>query len=145
MNDDVFSAFEVVAGLDAKRRSLPPSRRRSAAPVSELSVRDAVMREIAIRGGHGIVKHMTGAGTRGTPDVLACVAGRMLVVECKRVGHVPTAAQLGQLRKWQDAGALACWVQNVGHLRQVLEHLGNPSWYNDFDHPGDGRDADAPW
>jgi hypothetical protein len=143
--NDAFAAFEVVEELDAPRDRLPPSRRREAPPVSEDSVRAGVMALYELRGGYAIVKHQTGLAVRGTPDVIGCIEGRCVVVECKRVGYVPTAAQHGQLRKWQVAGALACWVQSVEHFEQALTHLHDPSWVNDFAHPGDGRDADAAW
>lgn len=145
MGSEAFAAFEVVEGLDAARKRLPPSKRREPAPPSETSVRDGVVALYELRGGFGLVKHMTGFGVRGTPDVMGCIQGRCVVVECKRVGYVPTAAQLGQLRRWQRAGALACWVQSVEHFEQVLTHLNDPEWVNDFAHPGDGRDADAAW
>jgi hypothetical protein len=145
MPSDAFAAFEVVEGLDAPRRKLPQSRRREAAPVSETSVRSGVVAHFELVGGVVIVKHQTELAVRGTPDLLGCINGRCVVVECKRVGYVPTAAQLGQLRRWQRAGALACWVQSVEHFQQVLTHLHDPEWVNDFAHPGDGRDADAAW
>ncbi|HEV7447740.1 MAG TPA: hypothetical protein VGO18_34560 [Steroidobacteraceae bacterium] len=138
-------AFTVLAGLDQERAPRPASRRRTARPVTEAAVKDAVLRQIALRGGYAIAKHMTGAGTRGTPDVLACIEGRFVAIEVKRPGNIPEPAQLGQLRKWQAAGALACWVQGVEQLNEVLEHLHDGNWHNDFTHPGDGRHASDPW
>jgi hypothetical protein len=137
-------AFEV-ADLDAPPRALPQSRRRAAPETSEASIREAGIKVILAAGGYGVVKHQTGDGVRGTPDWIGAVAGRAVVVEFKRPGYSPTPAQLGQLRKWQRAGALAGWADSVEHVRQLLDHLGEPGWLNNFKHPGDGRDADDPW
>lgn len=139
------AGFTVVDGLDAERVARPPSRTRKARPVSEASVKDRVLAKIALLGGYGIAKHMTSAGKRGTPDVLACLNGRMLVIEVKTVGNVPTPAQLGELRRWQEAGALACWVQEPAHLDHALEHLTDRDWRNNFEYPGDGRQSRDPW
>jgi hypothetical protein len=140
-----FSGFTVVAELDAQRVPVTKSRARKARPPSETSVKDAVMSKIRLAKGYCIAKHMTGAGKRGTPDVLACVQGRMVVVECKTGDYEPTPAQLGELRRWQDAGALAGYVRTVAELEQLLSHLQEPGWRNDFEHPGDGRSKGDPW
>lgn len=144
---DVVAALglQVDESLDAPRKHRPPSRRRKARPRTETEVRTDCANEIRARGGNCIVKHQTMYGTKGTPDLIGCIpltmlGGRMLVVECKRSdADPPDPAQLGRLRKWQEAGALACWVRSVEHLRQVLDHLDDPEWRNDFAAPGDGR------
>jgi hypothetical protein len=147
MGDVVSGVFTVVAELDEKRRALPASKRRSARPVTEDAVKASVLNKIKThpRGGYAICKHQTGTGERGTPDVLACMGGRMVVVEVKRSGNIPEPKQLGELRRWQLAGALACWVDDAAQLDDVFEHLDELNWRNDFAHPGDGRHANAPW
>lgn len=145
MNDGVPGAFEVLAALDEPHKARPPSRRRSARPVTEKAVRDAVLARIALRGGYAIVKHQTGLSRRGTPDVLACVRGRFVALEIKRPGNIPEPDQVGELRRWQAAGALAGWVHGVEQLDHLLEHLADPDWCNDLTHPGDGRDAGDSW
>lgn len=74
----------------------------------------------------------------GTPDVLACVRGRMVAVEIKRPGERPEPAQVAQLRRWQNAGALAGWACSEEQLEQLLRHVEEPLWRNDFQLPGDG-------
>jgi hypothetical protein len=73
----------------------------------------------------------------GTPDILGCVDGRFLAIEVKRPGAAgPTAAQLGQLTRWQRAGALAGWVTSEDDLVQLLDRADRPGWCNDFTSPG---------
>lgn len=138
-------AFEVLAELDASPTVRPPSKRRKARPVTEDTVKQGVLALVKLHGGYAIVKHQTGLSVAGTPDVLACIGGRFVAIEIKRVGNIPTPTQLGQLRLWQKAGALACWVDEVRQLNDVLEHLDDYAWRNDFEHPGDGRHAGDPW
>jgi hypothetical protein len=141
----VLDGFAVVPSLDERPRETPRSKRRVAAPPSEKSVRDRVVAAIIGRGGYAIPKHMTQNGVRGTPDVLGCLEGRMLTIECKRIGYDLQPVQRAQLQKWQDAGALAGWVTSVEHLEQLLDHLHDPAWRNTFEHPGDGRGAGEAW
>jgi len=147
MSDPFSTAtFTVVDGLDAERRPLPPSRRRSARPRTETSIKDEVVKRIALLGGYSVVKHQTGMARRGTPDVLGCIpTGRALAIEVKRDDERPTPAQVGEMRRWQDAGALAGWVRSVAELDQLLEHREDLTWKNDFQHPGDGRSAGDLW
>ena len=142
--DDLLARFQVDASLDAAPTAAPRSRRRVARPVSEKTVKDKVVARLN-EVGYAIPKHMTSMGVRGTPDVLACVSSRMVVVETKTGTNEPTPVQRAELTKWQNAGALAGWVCSLTHLEQLLSHLDDPSWRNDFDHPGDGRGASEPW
>lgn len=141
----VLDGFPVVPELDAAPRATPKSRQRAARPPSERSVRDRVIAAIAGRGGYAIPKHMTEFGVRGTPDVIACIQGRLIMVECKTIGYDLQPVQRAQLQKWQNAGALAGWVRSVAHLEELLSHLDDPDWRNTFEHPGDGRSAGEPW
>jgi len=143
--NEAFAAFEVVDGLDAAPQRRSKSQRRGPRETPESVTRAAGIAVLAAAGGYGIIKHQTGEGVRGTPDWVGVVAGRCVVVEFKRPGYSPTPAQLGQLRKWQRAGALAGWACTVEHVRQLLDHLTELGWLNNFTHPGDGRDADGPW
>lgn len=141
----ILDGFAIVPELDAAAKAPPKSRRRAARPPSEKSVRDRVVAHVIAAGGYAIPKHMTQHGVRGTPDVMACIGGRMLVVECKAPGYDLQPVQRVQLQKWQNAGALAGWVRSVAHLEELLTHLDDPDWRNTFEHPGDGRGAGEPW
>lgn len=132
--------IQVVEGTDAAYQPRSPSRRRHARPATETSIREDCANLIMQSGGHCIVKHQTMYGTRGTPDLIGCINGRMVVIEVKRTDvDPPGPEQIGRLRKWQEVGALAGWVRSVEHLRQILDHLDDFGWRNDFAVPGDGR------
>jgi len=138
--------FVVDESLDEAPRPTPASRRRKTRPgPSEAIVKKRVIERITELGGYAIPKHMTAMGVRGTPDVMACLRGRMLMIECKTIGYDLQPDQRVELRKWQNAGALAGWVRSVTHLEELLSHLDDPDWRNTFDLPGDGRGAGEPW
>lgn len=69
-------------------------------------------------------------GRSGEPDVLGCVSGRMVQVECKQPGNTPTVLQLARLRAWQRAGALSGWVTSLEELDELMTHLGQYDWAN---------------
>lgn len=139
-----FGNFTVNPDLDADRAPQPKSRRRAPRTVTEAAVKTGVLALLNL-GGYAITKHQTTYGKRGTPDVLACRKGRFVAIEVKRSGKTPDPDQLGEMRRWQEAGALVGWVQSVGHLQQLLSHLDDLAWRNDFKHAGDGREADDKW
>jgi len=47
----------------------------------------------------------------GTPDILACYRGRFIAIECKAGKNKPTALQLRNLERIEDAGGLALVYQ----------------------------------
>lgn len=141
---DFLAGMVVDAGLDSKVTPASPSKRRAARGETEATVRENCLKLLNANG-YFIVKHMTGSGTRGTPDVIGCIGGRMVVIEFKKGTEVPTPVQLRQMRLWQDAGALAGWARSTSDVRRLLSHLDDLAWRNDFRNPGDERDAGDPW
>lgn len=75
-------------------------------------------------GAYAIKHHGGPHSRRGTPDVLACLRGRMVVVEVKVPGKTPTEAQRIELVRWADAGALAMWATSTAQVREALEGAG---------------------
>lgn len=59
-------------------------------------------------------------GNQGKPDIYACIAGRMIVLEAKRPGEDATPLQLMNLAKWDRAGALTGVVHSVDELKALL-------------------------
>lgn len=49
----------------------------------------------------------TGYGSSGVPDILACIHGRFLAIECKTPGNRPTALQQMQLDAIEVAQGIA--------------------------------------
>lgn len=70
--------------------------------------------------------HGSQFGNAGEPDVDAVVHGRAVKLECKAPdGGRPTAVQMAALRRWQNAGAIAGWFTNTGHVQELLDHVGD--------------------
>ncbi len=62
----------------------------------------------------------------GTPDILACVAGRFLAIECKRNGdssYGVTPLQTANLIKIRRAGGLAMVCRDTVRLEVVIRKL----------------------
>lgn len=74
--------------------------------------------------------HGSSYGKAGEPDIDACVRGRAVKVELKMPGNEPTPVQMGRLRAWQRAGALAGWVTSIAELDVLLEHVDDFGWTN---------------
>lgn len=60
----------------------------------------------------------------GCSDIIVCLDGYFIAVECKRVGEVATAAQLAFGKKVQDAGGVFLVVSSVDQLREGLKAVG---------------------
>lgn len=58
--------------------------------------------------GNVVGKRMIKMAPTGTPDIIGChkKTGRMVLVEVKRPGKVPTPVQNMVMQDWRDAGAL---------------------------------------
>lgn len=48
-----------------------------------------------------------GYGRQGIPDVICCIQGRFVAIECKANGGVPTALQLREMDKITKGGGLS--------------------------------------
>ncbi|HZV04992.1 MAG TPA: hypothetical protein VE999_07925 [Gemmataceae bacterium] len=62
-----------------------------------------------------------GMGVAGDPDIDACLHGRSVQLEVKRLGERPTALQAKRLEEWRKAGAVVAVVHGVAEVRAVLE------------------------
>tara|TARA_R110000751_G_scaffold4476_1_gene21967 strand:- start:3501 stop:3791 length:291 start_codon:yes stop_codon:yes gene_type:complete len=48
-----------------------------------------------------------GMGRSGVPDIICCVSGKFLAIECKAEGGKPTALQLNEIAAIRDSGGVA--------------------------------------
>jgi Holliday junction resolvase len=66
-----------------------------------------------------------GMGRSGVPDIIACVNGRFLAIECKAGNNTPTALQQRELKAIADAGGSALVVNelNVDGVQSVVKIL----------------------
>lgn len=75
-------------------------------------------------------------GNIGEPDIDACIRGRACKFETKVGDNTPTVPQRTALGRWAGAGALVGWYRDLEQLRALLEHLDDPEFVPDLDHPG---------
>lgn len=68
-----------------------------------------------------------GYGRSGVPDIIACVNGRFLAVECKAGGNKPTALQVRELERIRNANGVAVVVDeaNWDMIRALVRKLKN--------------------
>nr|DAO63027.1 MAG TPA: Nuclease [Caudoviricetes sp.] len=59
---------------------------------------------------------------RGTPDIIGCINGRTILLECKR-SPTETAEKIQEWRmaEWRRAGAIAARVDNVQQVKELLD------------------------
>lgn len=66
-----------------------------------------------------------GYGASGVPDFLVCHHGRFIGIECKAGSNKPTALQLSNMKKIEDAGGTTLVVNedNLNDLVNLLEKI----------------------
>lgn len=72
------------------------------------------------------VNYIGGAyANNGTPDILACLCGRFIGIECKAGKGKPTALQIKNLRDIDHAGGLSLVVNetNLEYLTECLDAI----------------------
>lgn len=55
-----------------------------------------------------------GFGRSGVPDIICCLKGRFVAIECKANGNKPTELQLRELHKIHKAGGITFVVDENG-------------------------------
>ncbi len=66
-----------------------------------------------------------GYGRSGIPDIICCVNGRFLAIECKAGGNKPTPLQIREIENIRFAGGVAVVANENNHelLREVVREL----------------------
>ena len=66
-----------------------------------------------------------GFGRSGVPDIICCVAGKFLAIECKAGTKTPTALQVRELERIRQAGGIAVVAneQNWDMLTELIRKL----------------------
>jgi Holliday junction resolvase len=72
---------------------------------------------------------MGGFGRAGVPDIVCCVRGAFLAIECKAGKNKPTALQEAEMQKIRDAGG-STLVINEDNIHQLQEWLHERSKQN---------------
>lgn len=66
-----------------------------------------------------------GFGRSGVPDIVCCIRGHFIGIECKAGDNKPTALQEKNLREIREAGGFAFVVNedNIDSLERILETI----------------------
>ena len=65
-------------------------------------------------------EHGDGYTRRGKPDIIACVQGRFVAVECKAPGENPTPLQLRELDQIRRAGGVAFVAHSLEEAQAAI-------------------------
>lgn len=80
------------------------------AATPEKKVKDKVVSILKDAGAYYFFPATHGFGRSGVPDVVACMNGRFLAIECKAGGNKPTALQEREIKAIRAAGGVAIVV-----------------------------------
>jgi Holliday junction resolvase len=95
------------------------------AKTPEGKVKDRVVAALKDAGAYYFFPATHGFGRSGVPDVVACINGNFLGIECKAGTNQPTALQVRELERIRLAGGVAVVVNetNVDMLPDLLSRL----------------------
>jgi Holliday junction resolvase len=88
----------------------------------EKKVKDKVVKILKELGAYYFYPVTGGFGRSGVPDIVCCLAGNFIGIECKANGNKATALQHKNLEDIQEAGGYAFIVNedNIDALERVL-------------------------
>jgi hypothetical protein len=93
----------------------------------EKKVKDKVKKLLAEHGAYYFMPATGGYGKSGVPDLVACIKGRFIGIECKANGGKPTALQEKNLVDIMNKGGVAILVDETGiELLKTLLVAGLP-------------------
>lgn len=95
------------------------------AATPEKRVKDKVVGILKAEGAYYFFPATHGYGRSGVPDIVACVAGRFLAVECKAGRNKPTALQVREIENIRHAGGVAVVVneENWDMLTELVRKM----------------------
>ena len=95
----------------------------------EKKVKDKVKKLLAEYGAYYFMPATGGYGKSGVPDLVACIKGRFVGIECKANGGKPTALQDKNLMDIVNTGGIAMLVDETSLVmfKSVLEQLQDSS------------------
>lgn len=80
----------------------------------EKKVKDKVKKLLAEHGAYYFMPATGGYGKSGVPDLVACIKGRFIGIECKANGGKPTALQEKNLMDIINVGGISILVDETG-------------------------------
>ncbi len=95
------------------------------AATPEKRVKDKVVSALKAEGAYYFFPATHGFGRSGVPDVIACVNGLFLAIECKAGKNKPTALQVREIESIRLAGGVAVVVNetNWDTLPELIRKL----------------------
>lgn len=95
------------------------------AATPEKKVKDKVVAILKQEGAYYFFPATHGFGRSGVPDVVACVNGYFLAIECKAGKNKPTALQIREIENIRHAGGVAVVVneENWDMLTELVRKV----------------------
>ena len=95
------------------------------AKTPEKVVKDKVTAVLKSAGVYYFFPATHGYGRSGVPDIIACVSGRFLAIECKAGGNKPTALQTREIENIRACGGVAVIVDetNWDMVRSLVHEM----------------------
>ena len=94
------------------------------AKTPEGEIKDQVRKILDEMGAYYFFPAANGYGRTGIPDVIACIGGHFIGIECKAGSKQPTALQqreLDNIEKAEGTGVLVN-ADNISNLKNILEN-----------------------
>ncbi len=91
----------------------------------ESKVKSAVVKLLKAHNVYYFFPATHGYGRSGVPDIVACVRGRFIAIECKAGKNEPTALQQREIKSIQIAGGIAMVIResNVYLVDTIIKEL----------------------
>jgi Holliday junction resolvase len=95
------------------------------AATPEKRVKSKVVGVLKDEGAYYFFPATHGYGRSGIPDIIVCVNGRFLAIECKAGGNKPTALQIREMENIRRNGGVAIVVneENWDTVRNLVRSL----------------------
>ena len=91
----------------------------------EGKVKKKVVEQLKAAGAYHFFPATHGYGASGVPDIVACINGRFLGIECKTGKNTPTKLQEDNLNRIAKAGGVAVVINehNLAELETIISIL----------------------
>lgn len=95
------------------------------AKTPEKIVKDKVVSVLKAEGVYYFFPATHGFGRSGVPDIVCCVSGKFLAIECKANGNKPTALQIREIEAIRSCDGVAIIVDetNWDMVRDLVKRL----------------------
>jgi len=95
------------------------------ADTPEKKVKSKVVTQLKALGAYYFYPVTGGYGASGVPDIVACLKGRFIGIECKAKGNKPTTLQQMNLDQIAAQGGIALVIDetNVNELKGMIENV----------------------